>query len=146
SPLADTRLLGLAVDQQGNVFAADIDNRRVLKVAPDGRVTTLLRVDSPWSPSGLAYSNNDLFILEFRATPAGTPAPRVRKLSPDGSVTLIASVGETNASALPRENAESERPVVERQGKATYALIGAGAGIFALTIIIIRRVLRKRFE
>ncbi|HUQ30629.1 MAG TPA: hypothetical protein VM095_00850, partial [Pyrinomonadaceae bacterium] len=47
SPLADTRLLGLAVDQQGNVFAADIDNRRVLKVAPDGRVTTLLRVDSP---------------------------------------------------------------------------------------------------
>jgi len=124
---------------------ADNDNRRVLKVTPDGRVTTLLRVESPWSPSGLAYSNNDLFILEFGTTPTNTTAPRVRKLSPDGSVTLIASVGEMKASAPPRESSENERlvPEVEQQGKAPYALIGAGVGVFALTIII-RRVLRKR--
>jgi hypothetical protein len=61
-------------------------------------------------------------------------------------VTLIASVGETKASDSPHENADSERPVVEQQGKAILALVGAGTGIFALTIIIIRRVLRKRFE
>jgi hypothetical protein len=142
---ASVRLLGLAVDPQGNVFAADDDNRRVLKVTPNGQVTTILRAEPPWSPSGLAYSNNSLFILEFGTTTTSTLAPRVRKLSPDGTVTLIASVADMKASTPPRENSGDDHAgnAAEVRGKAPYALIGAG--FFVLTIII-WRVLRKRVE
>src|ERR671913_128684 len=35
-------LFGIAVDAKGNAFVADYGNRRILKIAPDGQLTTLI--------------------------------------------------------------------------------------------------------
>lgn len=89
-----TRLFGIAVDAQGNAFIADYGNRRVLKVTPEGRSTTLMRAEQPWSPTGVALKDGNLYILEFGFTPPSKYTPRVRKLSSDGRVSVLATVGE----------------------------------------------------
>lgn len=89
-----TRLFGIAVDAQGNVFVADYGNRRVLKVTPDGRSTTVMRAEQPWSPTGVALKDGNLYILEFGFTSPSKYTSRVRKLSSDGRVSVLATVGE----------------------------------------------------
>jgi len=78
--------MGLAVGPEGEVFAADFRNRRVLKVTAGGAVSVVLRAEPPWSPTGVALgSNGDLYVLEFGFEPPGTRLkPRVRKLSSRG--------------------------------------------------------------
>jgi sugar lactone lactonase YvrE len=140
-----TRLLGIAADAQGNLFAAAHENGRVLKITPDGKVTTLVHGEQLWLPTGVTFRNGNLYILEFEAVYSGTPTPRVRKLSPDGKVTVLASVGENENTAL-LENSASENPKPSSAStqNAPYALIVAGAGVFAL-IFIIWGVRRKIF-
>ncbi len=88
-------LLGLAVAADGTVYFADIDQRKVFKITPDGALTTVLEPDALWIPVGIALDGNDVYVLEYRrdfASPTnriGPSGPRVRKLSPDGSVTLV---------------------------------------------------------
>ena len=95
-----TQLFGIAVDAQDNAFVADYGNRRVLKITPDNLITTLVRTEQGWFPTGIALSGNDLYILENSFTPTHTPiATRVRKLSPDGRITVLATVGESRASS-----------------------------------------------
>lgn len=141
---ADIRLLGITVDGQNNLFVADNDNRRVLKIAPDGKVTTLVRAGQPWSPAGVAFRNGNLYILEFGFTPPNkTHGARVRKLSSDGKVTVLATTGENESAAVPENSiVEKTEPAIDAKTKVPYALIGAVAGVFALTIII-WRVRRK---
>ncbi len=94
-----TQLFGIAIDAQGNAFVADYGNRRVLKITPDNRITTLIRAEQSWFPTGVALSGNDLYILENSFTPTHTPiGTRVRKLSPNGRVTVLATVGESRVS------------------------------------------------
>ncbi len=141
---AATRLLGITVDGQDNLFVADNDNRRVLKIAPDGKATTLMRAEQPWSPAGMAFRNGNLYILEFGFTPPNkTHGARVRKLSPDGKITVLATT-EDNKNAAVTESPSSEKaePAIETKTKVPYILIGAIVGVFALTIII-WRVRRK---
>jgi hypothetical protein len=67
----------------------------VLKVAPDGKVTTLLQLQSPWSPTGVALFGGDLYVLEYLHTASDNRRewlPRVRKISPDGRTVLIAAI------------------------------------------------------
>ena len=88
-------LLGLAVDADGTVFFADIDQRTVFKVTPDGTVTTVLSPEALWMPSGLTLVEGSLYILEYRrdfASPTnriGKTGPRVRKINPDGTITIV---------------------------------------------------------
>jgi sugar lactone lactonase YvrE len=140
---AVTRLLGIATDTQGNLFAADHDNRRVLKITPDGKVTTLISAEQSWSPTGVTFKNGNLYILEFGTASQGTPTPRVRKLSSDGKVTVIATVGENgNTAASESSTSETAKPLVEPKPSAPYALLIAGLSTFVL-IIAIWRVRRK---
>jgi hypothetical protein len=144
---AATHLLGITVDAEGSVFAADHDNRRVLKIAPGGKVTTLLRAEESWSPAGVAFRNGSLYILEYGSTPPNkTNGVRVRKLSSDGKVTLLATVGESEKAAV-AANPISEKiePASETKTTVPYALIGAIAGVFALTVIV-WRVRRKTVD
>jgi hypothetical protein len=132
-----TRLFGIAVDAQGNSFVADYGNRSVLKVSPDGRSTTLARAEQPWSPTGVAWKDGNLYILEFGFTPPSTYTPRVRELSPDGKIKLLAAIGENGNPAVGESTSggSSERSAESRPG-VPYVLLGVGLSIVALSILI----------
>ena len=79
-------MMGLAVDDRGNVFAANYGGGRVVRVAPSGQVTCVLESGGAWAPSGVALAGDDLYVLE------DGNGVRVRRLRPDGSVTTLALV------------------------------------------------------
>jgi len=137
-PAGGTPLFGIAVNAQGNAFVADYGNQRILKIAPDGQLTTLIRAEESWFPTGVAISGNDLYILENSFTPTSTPiGTRVRKLSPDGKVSVLATVGEnTNPPTRATPVGASVEPVVPPKGFASYVLIGFCAGVLALSFVV----------
>lgn len=88
-------LRGLGVDPRGNVYVAATSCHQVLKITPAGQVTSILKSERPWSPTGVAVSGEDIYILEY--TNANGPAtegwlPRVRKLAKDKTVTTLVTV------------------------------------------------------
>ncbi|MEW6511046.1 MAG: hypothetical protein AB1428_08830 [Bacteroidota bacterium] len=86
---------GLDVDAQGNVYVAATGCRTVLKIAPDKKVSTVLRASAPWSPTAVAVTGTDCYVLEYYHTPGDNRRewlPRVRKVSGDGTVVTIASI------------------------------------------------------
>jgi sugar lactone lactonase YvrE len=88
-------LRGLAVDAQGTVYAAATSCHRVLKIAPDGRVESVLRAERPWSPTGVAVHGGAVYVLEYTNANGGPDegwVPRVRRLGPDGKVATLATV------------------------------------------------------
>ena len=89
------QLAGLCVAKDGTVFVADAGNRRVLKVA-DGTTDVVLRSEPPFFPTGIASTQSgDIYVLEVGLTlPNITSGPRVRKLSADGTVSVVAIIGE----------------------------------------------------
>lgn len=80
--------MGLAVDERGNVFAANYGGGRVVRVTPDGRVTRVLESEGRWAPSGVALSGADLYVLEY----GSGDSVRVRKLVGSGIVSTLAEV------------------------------------------------------
>jgi sugar lactone lactonase YvrE len=142
NPAGGTPLFGIAVDAQENAFVADYGNRRVLKITPDGQMTTVIRAEESWFPTGVAVRGGELYMLEESHTPAYKPiGTRVRKLSPDGTVTVLATVGENRVSSGSpsvgeTSSGESSERIGEPERNAPYALIGAGMGVFALTTIV----------
>ena len=93
---ADRPLLrGLDVDAGGTVYVAATGCGSVLRITPDGRVSLLFQTESPWSPTGVALFGKDLYVLEFLGAASDNRRemlPRVRKISPDGSTRIIATV------------------------------------------------------
>jgi sugar lactone lactonase YvrE len=141
-----TRLFGIAVDAQGNAFVADYGNRRVLKVTSGGTVSTVARAERPWSPTGVALRDGNLYILEFGFTPPSKYTPRVRRLSSDGKITMLATVGENgNPSVGESSSGGSSERSAESKPSVPYILLGVGVSIFALTIVI-WRVRRRIFS
>ena len=47
-------LRGIKVDRNGGVYVADAGDARVLKITPDGKVSTLVQLESPWAPTDVA--------------------------------------------------------------------------------------------
>ena len=88
-------LRGLAVDAAGTVYAAATSCHRLLKIAPDGKVETVLKAERPWSPTGVAVHGEDVYVLEYTNANGGPNegwVPRVRKLGRDGKVTILAVI------------------------------------------------------
>jgi hypothetical protein len=57
----------------------------------------MLRAEKPWSPTGVALKGDMLFVIEHGFTPPATSlGPRVRKLSPDGTAVVLATVADRN--------------------------------------------------
>ncbi len=107
-PLAD-----VATDDSGNVYGADHENRRVVKITPEARILILARSRLPWFPTGVTAAGGDVYVLErrfpyprFPPTPAFVAdvlgGPRVRKIASDGTVTVVATVAslKTRFAAL----------------------------------------------
>jgi DNA-binding beta-propeller fold protein YncE len=86
------KMMGLAVDARGEVFAANYGGGRVVQVSPAGKVTSVLESSNPWSPSGVALAGTDIYVLEFGTIPGYRDAVRVRRRSPDGTVRTLAVV------------------------------------------------------
>jgi len=93
----DEDLLGIAVDANGDVYAADHASRRIRKITAAGVVSTVLRTGSLWAPTGVAIAPDGLYVLEHLRMPlailgdlAVGPYMRVRKVSGDGKVTELA--------------------------------------------------------
>jgi sugar lactone lactonase YvrE len=92
---------GLAVDDADNVYVAATGSRCVLKVAPTGDASVVLRCDKPWSPTGVATADGAVYVLEYddeTPTEGRNWPPRVRKLSSDGNVSILMTVNRDDAS------------------------------------------------
>jgi sugar lactone lactonase YvrE len=90
-------LRGLAVDAEGTVYAAATSCHRVLKIAPDGKVESVLRAERPWSPTGVAVHGGAVYVLEYTNANGGPDEgwrPRVRRLGRDGTVTTLATISQ----------------------------------------------------
>ena len=90
-------LRGLAVDSEGTVYAAATSCHRLIKITPEGHFATVLKAERPWTPTGVATHDRDVYVLEY--TNANGPAtkgwrPRVRKLAADGTVSVLASISQ----------------------------------------------------
>jgi DNA-binding beta-propeller fold protein YncE len=78
--------MGLAPDDKGNVYVANLGARKVKKVTPDGKVEVVLDESFPWAPTGIAVSPRGVYVLEYTDT-AGSV--RVRRIEKNGRVTLL---------------------------------------------------------
>ncbi|MGH9670703.1 MAG: hypothetical protein ACRD3A_11410 [Terriglobales bacterium] len=88
-------LRGLDIDQSGTIYVTASGCGSVLKVTPAGKVSTLVQLQSPWSPTGVVVFGSDLYVLEYLHTASDNRRewlPRIRKLSPGGKSAVIASV------------------------------------------------------
>jgi sugar lactone lactonase YvrE len=88
-------LRGLAVDARGVMYVADNGDARVLKITPEGRTTTLVQLQSPWAPTGIALFGSDVYVIEYLHTAQDDRAawlPRVRKITRDGKSRIIATL------------------------------------------------------
>ncbi|HEX7859280.1 MAG TPA: SUMF1/EgtB/PvdO family nonheme iron enzyme [Verrucomicrobiae bacterium] len=115
-------LRGLDVGRDGTVYAAASGCRALLKIAKDGAVTTVLRNEAPWSPTGVAVSGEVVYVLEYLHTDGGDRRdwlPRVRKISADGSSTIIAQIERVG---------EKESRAVQNRAEAGRSFEGAKAG------------------
>jgi hypothetical protein len=97
-------LRGLAVDKQGTVFAAGTACHCLVKITPAGKVEPVLKAERPWSPTGVAEHEGDVYVLEY--THATEPKekgwlPRVRKMARDGTVTTPVTI--TSEANIPAE-------------------------------------------
>jgi DNA-binding beta-propeller fold protein YncE len=91
----------LAVDAAGNVYVADAGNRRLFKVNRQGKVEVVTRTDPPYFPNGVVTGpGGDIYVLEVGFTlPGSWSGPRVRKITPDGKSTILATVGAESDGA-----------------------------------------------
>jgi len=88
-------LRGLDVDARGTIYVAASGCGRVLKVTPQGKVSTVIQLQSPWSPTGVAVFGNDLYVLEYLHTASDNRRewlPRIRKILPDGKISIVGSI------------------------------------------------------
>ena len=89
---------GLAVDSTGTIYVAATGSRSVLRITPQGKVTTILQATSPWTPTGVAVFQGEVYVLEWHDVPPeklevrSAWIPRVRKIGQDGKVTTLATV------------------------------------------------------
>lgn len=103
-------LRGLKVDANGAVYVADEADARVVKIAPDGKVTTLVQLESPWAPTDVALFGDVVYVLEFTHDAGDdrtTWMPRVRKITADGRSTIIMTVDQMPGARPPNSAASA---------------------------------------
>jgi sugar lactone lactonase YvrE len=95
SPDEGPFLRGLSVDAAGVIYVAASGCGSLLQITPEGRVTKLVQLEAPWSPTAVALFGPDVYVLEYLHTEKEDRrawVPRVRKISADGKSVVIARV------------------------------------------------------
>lgn len=121
---------GVAVDSKGNVFVSESYHNRIVKVTPDGTLTTFAgsgRKDSANgygvhagfnTPQGLAIDSHDnLYVADLGNN-------QIRMISPDGLVSVLAGNGERGSKDGDAKNATFHRPdaiAVDKDGTVYVA-------------------------
>ena len=98
---------GLAMDHSGNLFVADVNNRRIRKIAPDGVISTVAGNGNIFfEGDGGPATRTSLFWPDAVATDAtgsiyiaDTRNGRIRKVAPDGIIQTVAGNGLYRAVA-----------------------------------------------
>jgi hypothetical protein len=80
---------GLAVDDEGTIYAAVPALGVTLKIRADGKRTTIARSEKGWAAIGVAVSGRAVFLLESKTTERDNYGPRVRRVMPDGASQLL---------------------------------------------------------
>lgn len=89
---------GLAVDSTGTIYVAATGSRSILKITPQGEITTVLRDHGPWTPTAVTLYHDELYMLEWHDVTAENLEvrtayiPRVRKIDREGKITTVATV------------------------------------------------------
>jgi hypothetical protein len=87
-------LRGLSVDANGTIFVAATGCGSVLKVTSAGAVSTVFQGDGEWSPTGIALSGTDVYVVEFLGAGSDdrpSMVPRVRRIAANGTSAVIAT-------------------------------------------------------
>jgi sugar lactone lactonase YvrE len=95
APSEGPLLRGLSVDAAGVIYVAASGCGSLLRIEPQGRVTKLVQLEAPWSPTAVALFGADVYVLEYLHTEIEDRrawVPRVRKVSADGTSIIIAKV------------------------------------------------------
>ena len=88
-------LRGLDVKSDGTVFVAASACSAVLSISPKAEIKIVLRASDSWSPTGVAVFGDNVYVLEYLHTDTHRREdwlPRVRRISPDGSATTLATI------------------------------------------------------
>ena len=88
---------GLDVATNGTVYAAATGCRCVVKIMSTGQVSTVLKSERPWNPTGVALHAGDIYVLEWTHANGGAGDgwhPRVRKIARNGTVSLLVEIKE----------------------------------------------------
>jgi sugar lactone lactonase YvrE len=132
-------LAGLSVNSSGTVYVADAGNRRLLRIAGDGKPAIVLRTDPPYFPNGVATSpDGSIYVLEFGFTlPSSWSGPRVRRIASDGANTIIATLGAENPNSIKATVARSAG--VSAESVLSFFVIGNrikyGVAILGVTLL-----------
>lgn len=116
---------GLAIDQDGNLYVADTNNHRIRKINRGGLVTTLAgEVEGYQDSQGLRARFRSPVAVAVDADgnvyTADTVKPRIRKITPDGTVTTIAGNGLKTYRDAPDTAASFVRPAAMVVGSDGY--------------------------
>ncbi|HSU28693.1 MAG TPA: hypothetical protein VLJ68_09950 [Chitinophagaceae bacterium] len=96
SPAAYCR--GLSVDATGNIYVAATGSRSILKITPQGIITTILQETGSWSPTGITLFKGEVYILEWHDVATSLVdvreawIPRIQKIDSNGRLTTIATI------------------------------------------------------
>lgn len=87
-------LRGVDVATDGTIYGAVTGCRVVVKISADGKVDTILKSERPWTPTGVAVYNRQVYVLEYSNGNDSQDKgwrPRVRCLGRDGKITTLAT-------------------------------------------------------
>jgi hypothetical protein len=87
-------------NSNNNAFVAATSCHQVLRITPDGHVTSVLKARRPWSPTGIAIYGKSISVLEY--TNANGPTtegwyPRVRKIDASGHISIWLVLSRTSS-------------------------------------------------
>lgn len=107
---------GLALDQKGNLYVADCYNNMIRKIDPTGVVTTLAGNEKKGAKDGkgkaASFNHPDGLAVDKHGNVyvADVGNNKIRKVSPDGTVSTLAGTGVRGAADGPAAKATFYRP------------------------------------
>ncbi len=88
------RLMGLAVGDSGELYAALRKDSAIRRISPEGRMATLAQLGRTWTPTGLTFAKDALYALaepRFPPLRALLGSPRLLRVSLSGKIEVLAT-------------------------------------------------------